>query len=62
MGKAMTVCLIVTDEITAVTFYRGYLSFLKSKGWTVHIIASPRGGLSEFGESEGVTAHAFRCN
>jgi glycosyltransferase involved in cell wall biosynthesis len=52
--KGRSICLVVTAEVTATTFYRGYLAYLRGLGWDVSLIASSEGGLDEFGESEGV--------
>jgi glycosyltransferase involved in cell wall biosynthesis len=49
-----SVCLIVTAEITATTFYRGYLGHLRRMGWDVSLIASSDGNLEDFGRREGV--------
>ncbi|GHD41708.1 glycosyltransferase family 1 protein [Mycetocola manganoxydans] len=49
-----SVCLIVTAEVTATTFYRGYLAYLRRSGWDVTLIASSDGNLEELGHSEGV--------
>ena len=51
-----TVCLIVTAEITALTFYRGFLAYLVSMGWNVVLIGSSSGALETFAESQGATA------
>jgi glycosyltransferase involved in cell wall biosynthesis len=48
---------MVTNEVTAATFYRGYLSHLREQGWKVSIVASSNGTLDELGKLEGVAAH-----
>ncbi|WP_411720183.1 glycosyltransferase, partial [Mycetocola sp.] len=52
--SAKSVCFIVTAEITATTFYRGYLSYLQQAGWEVSLIASSNGNLEDFGRTEGI--------
>jgi glycosyltransferase involved in cell wall biosynthesis len=52
--SSKSVCLIVTAEITATTFYRNYLAYLRSAGWDVSLIASSDGNLGAFGRSEGI--------
>ncbi|MBH0008127.1 glycosyltransferase family 4 protein [Salinibacterium sp. SWN1162] len=47
---------MVTDEVTAVTFLRGYLGFLKAKGWDVSVVASSTGRLEELARAEGVSS------
>lgn len=50
-----SVVLAVTHEVSAVTFYRGYLAHLRNKGWEVTVVASSESGdLLEFARSEGV--------
>lgn len=49
-----SVCLIVTNEISAITFYRGYLRFLRERGWHVTIVASGTPRLLELAREEGV--------
>ena len=49
-----TVVLFVTAESTALTFYRGYLSYLADRGWNVVIGAnSSSGRLRMMAEEEG---------
>jgi glycosyltransferase involved in cell wall biosynthesis len=52
-----SVCLMVTNEISASTFYRGYLTFLRERGWEVSVVASSNGTLHELGRREGVATH-----
>lgn len=52
-----SVCLIVTAEVTATTFYRGYLAYLRRSGWDVSLISSSEGNLEKFGRSEGIMVH-----
>lgn len=49
-----SVCLIVTNEISAITFYRGYLRFLRERGWHVTLVASGSQRLLELAQEEGV--------
>lgn len=49
-----SIALAVTHEVTALSFYRGYLSYLKDRGWAPTIIASDSGRLAAFARSEGV--------
>ena len=56
MRSPKSVCLMVTNEVTAVTFYRGYLRFLKDRGWDVSVVAASTGRLQELAEDEGVRA------
>jgi glycosyltransferase involved in cell wall biosynthesis len=56
MRNDKSVCLMVTDEITAVTFLRGYLGFLHRSGWDVSVVASSTGRLEELALAEGVSA------
>ena len=51
-----TVCLIVTAEVTALTFYRGYIAYLVSRGWNVVLIGSSSGELETFADAQGATA------
>lgn len=43
-----TVCLIVTAESTAMTFYSGYVEYLHRRGWIVYLVASSEGNLEQF--------------
>jgi len=49
-----SVCLIVTNEISAITFYRGYLRFLRERGWDVTLVASGTQRILDLAEDEGV--------
>ncbi|GAA4485856.1 glycosyltransferase family 4 protein [Microbacterium panaciterrae] len=46
-------CFVITNDISTV-FYRGYLGYLRERGWDVTIISTDTGKLSALGESEGV--------
>lgn len=48
------VVLAVTHEVTATTFYRGYLSYLREAGWDVTMVASSSGSLEMLGRDENV--------
>lgn len=62
MRASNSICLMVTNEISATTFYRGYLSFLREHGWDVSVVASSNGMLAEFGRSEGVAAYDLQMS
>ena len=53
-----SVCLVVTAEVTAVTFYKGYVRFLRDHGWTVSVIARSEGRLEEWAADEGAIAYS----
>ncbi len=53
------VVFAVTRSGTAKTFYRGYLGYLKEKGWLPTIVADRADVLQEFARSEGVSWHAI---
>ena len=55
---AKSVCLVVTAEVTAVTFYKGYVRFLRDHGWTVSVIARSEGRLEEWAAEEGAIAYS----
>ncbi|MCE4027331.1 glycosyltransferase family 4 protein [Microbacterium sp. Au-Mic1] len=44
---------MITNDISTV-FYRGYLSYLRERGWHVTIISRDTGKLTALGEAEGV--------
>lgn len=46
-------CFVITNDISTV-FYRGYLSYLRERGWHVTIISRDTGKLTALGEAEGV--------
>lgn len=56
MTQRPRVCLIVTSDVSASAFYRGYPAYLRSQGWDVVLIASSTGLLQPLAEEEGVTA------
>jgi len=56
MRNPKSICLMVTSEITAVTFYKGYLQFLRRGGWDVTVVGSSSGRLEQLAEEEGVSA------
>jgi glycosyltransferase involved in cell wall biosynthesis len=47
----------VTDPITALSFLRGQLAFLRSEGFEPHLACARTAELVAFAESEGVTLH-----
>ncbi|MEO9247704.1 glycosyltransferase family 4 protein [Citricoccus nitrophenolicus] len=49
-----SVMLTTTRDTSMTTFYRGYLSYLRQKGWDVTVVASSTGKLEEFASMEGV--------
>lgn len=51
------IVLIVTMESTALSFYKGYVSFLREHSWEVSIIAKSSGALERWAKSEGATAY-----
>jgi glycosyltransferase involved in cell wall biosynthesis len=51
--------LLVTSDMSAAAFYRGYLAFLKSKGWDVTLVGHSTGDLERIAQSEGVRAIAI---
>jgi glycosyltransferase involved in cell wall biosynthesis len=53
-----SVCLVVTAEVTAVTFYKGYVRFLRDHGWAVSVIARSEGRLEEWAAQEGAIAYS----
>jgi glycosyltransferase involved in cell wall biosynthesis len=57
MNRRPRVCVVVTSHITAVTFLKGYLSFLRESGWDVALVCSPGPGLEAFAREEGVRVH-----
>lgn len=46
-------CIMVTSPITATTFLKGYLRFLRNDAWEVHLICADGDGLRQFAEREG---------
>ncbi|KJL34472.1 N,N'-diacetylbacillosaminyl-diphospho-undecaprenol alpha-1,3-N-acetylgalactosaminyltransferase [Microbacterium azadirachtae] len=46
-------CFVITNDISTV-FYRGYLGYLRERGWNVTIISRDTGKLTALGEAEGV--------
>jgi len=48
-----SVCLIVTAEVTALTFYKGFVRFLVDHGWMVTVIAASSGKLEPWATGEG---------
>lgn len=46
-------CFVITNDISTV-FYRGYLSYLRERGWDVTIISRDSGKLTALGEAEQV--------
>lgn len=57
--KSRKIFLLVTSDISASAFYRGYLSFLKSRGWDVTLVGHSTGDLERIASEEGVRAVAI---
>lgn len=51
-----TIVLIVTDESSAVVFYKGYARFLREHGWEVIVITKSQGDIEDWASNEGATA------
>jgi len=54
--KSRKIFLLVTSDISAAAFYRGYLAFLKSRGWDVTLVGHSTGDLERIAAEEGVRA------
>ena len=52
-----SVCLIVTAEVSALTFYRGYVRFLAERGWNVTVVAAGTEKLITWAHAEGGQAY-----
>ena len=50
---------LVTSDVTAYAFYRGYLAYLASRGWSLALITSDSGLLSRFAEEAGIPVFAI---
>ena len=49
------VVLIVTNEVSALTFYKNYVRFLRERGWDVTVVGNSSGALEAWAASEGAT-------
>jgi glycosyltransferase involved in cell wall biosynthesis len=57
VSRRPRICLVVTSHVTALAFFRGYLSFLREDGWDVALVCSPGDGLEAFARAERVALH-----
>ena len=51
------VVLIVTNEVSALTFYKNYVRFLRERGWDVTVVGNSSGALEAWAASEGATGY-----
>lgn len=49
--------MILTTESSALTFYKGYLRFLRERGWDVTVVANSTGALETWAATEGAVGH-----
>lgn len=56
------VALVVTSEVSARAFYRGYPAFLRSRGWDVTLVSDSTGDLERLASAEGVHAMPVRMS
>ncbi|GEK86230.1 hypothetical protein GCM10007198_03600 [Microbacterium aerolatum] len=50
---------MVTSSLTAATFLRGYMKFLRQQGWDVTVICAPGPGVAEMAQADGVSLHTL---
>lgn len=55
---ARSLVFIVTSELTAATFLKGYLANLRERGFTVTVVAASTGRLESLARQEGIDSHA----
>jgi glycosyltransferase involved in cell wall biosynthesis len=53
------ISLLVTSDMSAAAFYRGYLAYLRDRGWDVTLIGHSTGDLERIAAAEGVAAVAI---
>jgi glycosyltransferase involved in cell wall biosynthesis len=56
--KTRKIFLLVTSDMSAAAFYRGYLAYLRGHGWDVTLVGHSTGDLERIATSEGVRSIA----
>ncbi|MFD5213431.1 glycosyltransferase family 4 protein [Microbacterium sp. NPDC058345] len=61
-GHRVRLCFVVTSDVTAGAFLRGYVTELVRSGISVDLVCSPGPGLDQFRNVSGVTLHPRSMN